>query len=210
MAGASLLQGFCSEFSSCCRRWQLFQERDEPARARLNASPPVSSGVGLLRRAPALESPGVEGTAIGPLACHCPSGLGQKSHVRPCQGRLEGINPWLGWQLLCPSHHQANHLTKPTSVSFIFFFGCKQLVSAAAVAALSPYVEGARKVTLQGKKEKAGDVFPALLMSQSGIESCQGDALAGSRMHLMNFPLLCGIITWGKEFLSTSEDALMG
>lgn len=60
------------------------------------------------------------------------------------------------------------------------------------------------------KKEKAGDVLSALLLSQSGIASCQGDALSGSRMHLVNLPLLCGIITWGKEFLSTSEDALMG
>lgn len=103
-----------------------------------------------------------------------------------------------------------SHFTKPISVSFIFFSGCKHLFLVAGVAGLSPCVEGPIKVTLQDKKEKEGDVFPALLLDQSGIESCQGDALSGSRMLLMNFPLLCGIIPWGEEFLSTSEDALVG
>lgn len=56
LAGAPLLQGFCSEFSSCCRRWWLFWEWDKLARARLNASPPISSRVGPPKQALALES----------------------------------------------------------------------------------------------------------------------------------------------------------
>ncbi|KAI1240420.1 hypothetical protein IHE44_0008842 [Lamprotornis superbus] len=59
------------------------------ARARLNASPPISSRVGPPKQALALESPGVEEMAISLLACHCPSGLGQKGHVCPCQDRPE-------------------------------------------------------------------------------------------------------------------------
>lgn len=74
----------------------MFQEWDEPARARLNASPPTSSGVDPAKPALALESPGVEEMAISPLACRCPSGLGQKGHVCPCQDRAEGLNPCLG------------------------------------------------------------------------------------------------------------------
>ncbi|KAL2305784.1 hypothetical protein Nmel_003673 [Mimus melanotis] len=48
-----------------------------------------AAGVGPPKQALALESPGVEEMAISPLACHCPSGLGEKCHVCPCQDRPE-------------------------------------------------------------------------------------------------------------------------
>lgn len=80
------------------------------------------------------------------------------------------------------------------------------------MAAMSPYVDIAREVTLEEKTVKAGIFFffPALLIGQSGIAGCQGDSWSGIRMHLMNPASTLRDNCAGEKTVPTPKAALMG